>query len=143
MTLDWKVMDILIMLSGALAIDLVLGELPRLVHPVVWMGKITSLWERAGISRHPAAQFAYGMMMTLFTIGLFAVPAYFIFHELKDISYVVYVTLGAVVLKSTFSLRELRRVALEVKRDPSEEGMPHFVVQPPNRLSNFSTASPL
>lgn len=116
MILDWKVMDILIMLAGALAIDLVLGELPRLVHPVVWMGKFAQLWERVSIGRHPVAHFAYGTVMTLLTIGLFTVPTYFIFHELRDISYVAYVTLGAVVLKSTFSFRELRRAALKVKQ---------------------------
>lgn len=113
---DWKAMDILIMLGGALAIDLILGEPPRPLHPVVWMGKFTQLWERASSGRHPAAHFAYGTIMTLLTIGLFAVPAYFILYELKDISYAAYVTLGAIILKSTFSFRELRRVAIEVKR---------------------------
>ena len=34
MTAGWEVMDILIMLAGALVIDLVLGEFPRPVHPV-------------------------------------------------------------------------------------------------------------
>ncbi len=116
MSLDWKVTDILIILAGALAIDLVLGEPPRPLHPVVWMGKLTQLWERVSIGRHPAVHFAYGTMMTLLTIGLFTIPAYFVLRELKDISYVAYVTLGAIILKSTFSFRELRRAALEVKQ---------------------------
>jgi len=116
MTLGWEAMDILIMLAGALAIDLIMGELPLAVHPVVWIGKISSLWEKITIGRHPAAQFAYGMVMTLFTIGLFVVPAYFIFHELKDLSYIAYLILSAVVLKSTFSFRGLRQAALNVKQ---------------------------
>lgn len=109
-------MDILIMLAGALAIDLALGEPPRVIHPVVWMGKVTSLWERGGIGQRPVAQFIYGAGMTLVTIGLFTIPAYFILFNLKGVSYVAYVIAGAVLLKFTFSLRELRQAAISVKR---------------------------
>lgn len=41
-------MDILLILSVALAIDLALGEPPRPIHPVVWMGKVASFLERGG-----------------------------------------------------------------------------------------------
>lgn len=109
------------MLAGALAIDLVSGEPPRIIHPVVWMGKVTSFWERRGIGRRPLAQFIYGTSMTLLTIGLFAIPAYFILLNLKDISHVAYVIVGAVFLKFTFSLRELRQAALGIKRLLVEE----------------------
>jgi adenosylcobinamide-phosphate synthase len=116
MDFDFKALDTMIILAGALVIDLILGEPPGFAHPVVWMGKLVSLWEKAGFNRRPAVQFAFGTVMTLFTVCLFAVPAYFFFTWLKDTSYVAYLILGALVLKSTFSLRELRRVALEVKR---------------------------
>ena len=108
-------MDILLILSIALALDLAFGEPPRLIHPVAWMGKFTSLWERGSIGRRPAAQFVYGMGISLFLIGLFAAPTYFILYYLKSLSFVAYVIIGAALLKSTFSLRELRRVALRVK----------------------------
>ena len=114
-------MDILIILSLALAIDLVSGEPPRVIHPVVWMGKVTSLWERGGIGQRPLAQFIYGTGMALVTIGLFTIPAYFILLNLEGISYAAYVIVGAVLLKFTFSLRELRRAALGIKRLLVEE----------------------
>ena len=104
------------MLAGALAIDLVFGEPPRAIHPVVWMGKVTSFWERRGMGPRPLTQFVYGIGMTLVTIGLFTIPAYFILLNLKGISYAAYVIVGAVLLKFTFSLRELRQAALRVKR---------------------------
>ena len=109
-------MDILLILSVALAIDLVLGEPPRLIHPVVWMGKITSFLARGSNSRSPFIQFVYGAGIALFTIGLFTAPAYFILLYLKSLSFVAYVILGALLLKPTFSLRELRQAALRVKR---------------------------
>ncbi len=108
-------MDILLILLVALAIDLALGEPPRPIHPVVWMGKIASFLERSGNSQSRLAQFVYGMGMTLFLVGLFAAATYFILFYLKSLSLVAYVVVGAALLKSAFSLKELRRVALRVK----------------------------
>lgn len=108
--------DILLILAIALAIDLVLGEPPRAAHPVVWVGRVASVLERGGIGRSPAAQFVYGVVITALTLGLFIVPAYFILFCLKGVSFAVYVVVGALLLKFTFSLKELRRVALEIKR---------------------------
>jgi len=108
-------MDILIILSLALAIDLVLGELPRAIHPVVWMGKVIAFLERGGINRRPLVQFIYGTGITLVAIGLFVAPAYFILFYLKSLNFVAYVIVGGVLLKSTFSLKGLRQAALKVK----------------------------
>ena len=108
-------MDILLIFAIALAIDLVLGELPRVIHPVVWMGKVISFLETRGVGCHPSAQFIYGTVITLLIIGLFTVPAYFILLHLKSLAPVAHVVVGAVFLKSTFSLKELRLVALKIK----------------------------
>ena len=67
----------------ALAIGLAFGEPSRLIHPVVWAGKVISLLERGGYNRRPLVQFLYGMAVTLFTIALFAVPVYFAVTYLK------------------------------------------------------------
>lgn len=109
-------MEILLILSLAIAIDLVLGEPPRITHPVVWMGKVISLLEKVNVGRSPLAQFVYGSGITLVTMGFFAAPAHFMLLYLKDFSLAAYVIVGAVLLKSTFSLRELRRVTLGIKK---------------------------
>ena len=109
-------MDILLILAVALAIDLALGEPHRLIHPVVWIGKGTSLLERVNVGRFPLAQFAYGAVITLTIIGVFTIPAYFILLYLKSLSLAAYVVIGAVFLKCTFSLRELRQAALRIKK---------------------------
>jgi len=79
------------------------------------MGKVASPLVKVGASHSCLAQFVYGMGMSLFLIGLFAVATYFILFYLKNLSFVAYVIVGAALLKSTFSLRELRGVALRVK----------------------------
>jgi len=108
--------DILLIVFLALIFDLVLGEPPRTIHPVVWMGKAASFLEKGNTGQSAVAQFLYGSGIVLVTAGLFAVPAYFALLYLKSFSFVAYVIVGAVLLKSTFSLRELRRAALGIKR---------------------------
>lgn len=108
-------MEILLILFLAIIIDLVLGEPPRFIHPVVWMGKVISLLERGGRGHRPTVQFLYGLGMVLITLGLFTAPAYFLLLYLKSINLVAYVIVGAMVLKPTFSLRELRRATLGIK----------------------------
>ncbi len=109
-------MDILLIVLLALTFDLVLGEPLRTIHPVVWMGKVISLLEKGNTGQSALAQFLYGSGIVLVTVGLFAVPAYFALLYLKSFSFAAYVIVGAVLLKSTFSLRELRRAALGIKR---------------------------
>jgi adenosylcobinamide-phosphate synthase len=108
-------MDVFIILAGALALDLILGEPPLPLHPVVWMGKFIMLWEKAGWLKSPFFQFAYGTLFTLITIGLFAVPAYFLLHFLAGWNLIACIIVGAVIFKTTFSFRELRRAALKIK----------------------------
>jgi adenosylcobinamide-phosphate synthase len=108
-------MEVFILLAGALALDLILGEPPLPLHPVVWMGKIIMFWEKVGWSKRPALQFIYGTLFTLFTIALFAVPVYFLLHFLKGWNLIVFIIVGAALFKTTFSFRELRRAALKIK----------------------------
>ncbi len=108
-------MDLILILAGALVIDLALGEPPLALHPVVWMGKFIGLWEKWGLKSTPLFQFIFGTILTLITIALFAVPAYYLLAYLKDWNFLVYIILGMVLFKITFSLRELRQAAQNIK----------------------------
>ena len=106
----------LIILALALAADLTIGELPAPIHPVVWMGKLASLLEKPGSKGHPWFQFTYGVFLTLFLSALFGAAGYFLLSYLKNLNTVAYIIVGAALLKSSFSLGELRKAALRVKR---------------------------
>ena len=108
-------MDYVLVLVAALAIDVVLGEPPSAVHPVVWMGRVIS-WQLKLHPRGKVTQFVYGVWMVLVTVALFAMPTYFLLVYIRDIHIALFVVVGAVLLKSTFSLRELHRAAMRVKR---------------------------
>lgn len=108
-------MEILLILLLAIVIDLVLGDPPCIIHPVAWMGGVASFLEKRCINQRHVAQLIYGLGIVLIIIGLFAVPAYFILLYLKSLSSVAYTITGALLLKSTFSLKGLRQAALGVK----------------------------
>ena len=109
-------MEFVVILLLAIVIDFTLGEPPRVIHPVVWMGKVTSFLEHGNKSHLPIVQFLYGLGIVLVTTGLFIAPAYFILFYLENLGFVAYVIGGAVLFKPTFSLKELRRTALGIKR---------------------------
>ncbi|MBA7666480.1 Cobalamin biosynthesis protein CobD [subsurface metagenome] len=109
-------MEILLILFLAIIIDLALGDPPNAIHPVAWMGKVILLLEKGNISESHSAQFLYGTGIVVVTLGLFVAPAYFIITYLNSLSLAAYVIIGAVLLKSTLSLRELRQAALGIRR---------------------------
>jgi len=104
-----------VVLLLSLAIDLILGEYPSFIHPVVWIGKVISLELRFVPERGQHAQFIYGSVIVISTVALFALPVYFILSYLKEVSPVAYILIAAFFLKSAFSIKELQKVALRVK----------------------------
>jgi len=109
-------MEILFVLFLALIIDLVLGEPPNAIHPVAWMGKVSSFLERGHSNQSHIAQLLHGAGIVMVTLGLFVAPVYFLLAYLENLSSIAYVLIGAVLLKSTFSLRGLRQAALRIKK---------------------------
>jgi len=131
-----KAMELLFILLLALVIDVLLGEPPRVVHPVVWMGKIISFWERFAPVQGARSQLVYGGAMVLLTTFIFTSPVYFLLLYLpfgqnplnlfnssstpvlplaNEVSSIAYIIVGALLLKPTFALRELRQAALKIK----------------------------
>lgn len=108
--------EVILLLFLALAVDLLFGEPPRRLHPVVWMGKAVA-WLQHPTHRHPPAfQFAWGLLMVLAMLAIFVTPVYLGLAYLRALNQVAYLAAGALILKSTFSLRYLRQTALRVKR---------------------------
>ena len=114
--------DILLILAIALVIDFALREPPDPIHPVAWMGKVISLLERINLGRSPSAQFACGVIISLLTIALFAIPAYLILSYLESIS-----SIGEKELKDIFRLvcseerEELERLRRLLKESYDKE----------------------
>lgn len=108
-------MENIFILPLAIAIDLVIGEYPARLHPVMWMGGVISLLLKRA-PRRDAARFLYGAFMVCFCLALFSLPAYFLLLYIKGFSTPAYVIAVAVLLKATFSLKGLFQAARKVKR---------------------------
>ena len=104
------------MLAGAAALDLIFGEPPLPVHPVVWIGKFTGWWAKPGLFGKPFFQFLSGALLTLLTISLFTLPVYFGLKYLQELSIIAFIAAGMLILKTTFSFKELLRAAALIKK---------------------------
>ena len=114
-------MEMLFIFLLALVIDLTLGEPPRVIHPVVWMGKVVSFLVKGEGGRSPAMQFLYGLGVVLVTVGIFVVPVFFVLFYLRNLNMVAHVVLAGLIFKTSFSLKELRRSALRVRHCLAED----------------------
>lgn len=101
------------MLGASLALDLVFGEPPAALHPVVWMGRIASAMERLPL-RRPWLQLAYGAVMVLVEVAAIILPVWMLLGFLSRVSPVAHFLLGSFLLKSSFSVRGLFRAAQDV-----------------------------
>ncbi len=123
-------MESLFILLLALLLDLLFREPPRAIHPVAWMGKTISFCERFSPSERSEkssarSQLIYGGVMVLLTILIFTSPVYFLLLYINQVSPIAYIAVGALLLKPSFSFRELRQSAIKIKvllaRDNLEE----------------------
>ena len=102
----------------ALLLDLTLGEPPNRLHPTVWMGKTVALAERLapGEQSPPALQLVFGAGMALLIPTLWGALAWAAAFGLLQLHPLAYLVVAAVLLKTTFSVRMLHRVAAGIGR---------------------------
>jgi adenosylcobinamide-phosphate synthase len=112
--LPWSWDAILAMLLAVL-IDVVLGEPPLRLHPTVWMGRLIDVEYRFGRKLRPSLQKAYGAVLALVIIGVFAGASY-VFLQLVKRSPIepIQIVITALLLKSTFSIRMMREYASDL-----------------------------
>jgi adenosylcobinamide-phosphate synthase len=112
----------LVVLASALALDVLVGELPRTVHPVVWMGHVISWAERRAPSRGARRQLLAGALIALLVPGAFALAATGV--AALAAWPVVWLAVSALLLKSAFAGRELGRAALLVRDALAHDSVP-------------------
>lgn len=101
-------------LAAATAIDLLFGEPPAAVHPVVLIGRAIRELEGRAPARSPAAQLAYGFGMTVAVSGGAALAAIAVERTSRRLP--ADVVVSAVLLKTLFSVRMLLQATERVRR---------------------------
>ncbi|MGD0423062.1 MAG: cobalamin biosynthesis protein [Candidatus Bathyarchaeia archaeon] len=104
-----------LVLCLALLIDIVLGEPPLRLHPTVWMGRLIEVGYRIGSKLRPSMQKAYGVVLAIGVIWVFAGGSYVILQLLNSIpNEPIRIIITAILLKSTFSVRMMREYASDL-----------------------------
>ncbi len=131
----------LAVLALAVLLDLTLGEPPKWAHPTVWMGQQIKFVERF-MPKKGISGLAAGLGIALILPAIWGAEMYFSALWLKDFHSIVYILVGAVLLKSTFSVRLLHKEAALVRghldRGDMEQvraRMPSLVSRDPSSLT--------
>ncbi len=116
---EWLLVQSLI-LFVALLLDKFLGEPPSPLHPVVWMGKLVTLFEAHLFVGGRMSQRLRGVILPLMVLIVFTIPA-FLFqlagYRLASgnvVALALYVIVSAYVLKGSFTVFTLQKEALNV-----------------------------
>ena len=111
-----------LVLPAAVAADLLAGEPPAMLHPVVWMGRMQRFFRKRAPAA-PAKAFAYGLLMAIAGPLLFGGGS---FLALRALSRWPLVEAAAAIylLKSSFAIRALARAAGDVARALRNSDLP-------------------
>lgn len=94
--------------------DILFGEPPAIIHPVVWMGKLISMLANRAPSRYRKL---YGLFMVILCVGAAVLAGLAITSLGRNLSGLI---IAAYFLKSSFSIRMLLLSALSIKKDLDE-----------------------
>jgi adenosylcobinamide-phosphate synthase len=135
--------DFLLIFCLAFLIDLVFGEIPDRIHPTLWMGKITDYFKPKLKNENPSVEKINGVLLCLFLITMFAVPAYFVLFWVREFfGWLPYIVVSAIALKTTFAIKCMKQYTLPVA-DAVEKGdygrakqlLPFIVRRSPKELT--------
>jgi adenosylcobinamide-phosphate synthase len=102
--------DQIVIFAVAILIDLIIGDPPEKIeryYPIVWISRLMYLFD--GITRRGNArrEKVLGVGYALLTISIFSVPCLM----LPCLSELVYIVLGSLIFKMTFTIKGLERFA--------------------------------
>lgn len=127
-------------LVAALVVDLGVGEFPRRVHLVVWIGHVTRAAERFLPERGPGRQLVAGTILALTVPAVFAAGSDLLLSSLRPWAF-AHLAVSVFLLAPTFALRELGRAALTVRHalargelDAAREGLKSLCSRDATRL---------
>lgn len=100
----------LVIALGAILLDLVMGEPPNALHPVVWIGKVIDFLDRhMGRSGKVVRDRAKGVLLALVPLLLFTLLFTLLLALLRDfVGAVVWALAGALLLKTLFAIKALQ-----------------------------------
>jgi adenosylcobinamide-phosphate synthase len=134
-------------LACALIWDQLLGEYPAPLHPVVWIGKIVSLFLKAAPQQGWWRQAVFGTILAVSLLAMVAFTALAALRAVADLPWLE-ILVGTYLLKGSFALRELgaagRRVRTAVEAGDlpgAREGLRSLCSRDPTHLDDEALLS--
>ncbi|MGB9977697.1 cobalamin biosynthesis protein [Methanobacterium sp.] len=97
----------------AIMIDVIFGELPSRIHPVVWMGKLIDIFKEYLINYRSKIS---GIILTFLVVLIFTLATY-VLLRLSAFNYIIYILLSSIILSTTFAIKVLLTSAENMKND--------------------------
>lgn len=140
--------DILI-LALAMVADLLFGEPPPLLHPTVWMGKISETIKKKLWLGQPLLERLQGVLLAVLVVVLFAIPTYYGLSSLyRFFGFIPYLIASIFLLKTTMAIKAMERFTTPIAEAAKEgnygkarELLRNVVRRNPNQLSEQQVLS--
>lgn len=116
----------ILILAGAMMIDLVFGDPKNRFHPTAWIGTLVARLVPLARGANPSAEKLGGMLITVFAAGLVAFLLFLyqgVFKNHDVVSVVILVLTGAMLLKTTIAIRGLERHGRQVMESLSKDNL--------------------
>jgi len=97
----------------AIVIDVIFGELPAKIHPVVWIGKLIDFF--SGHLTNYRSKIS-GIILTFLVVMIFTLATYVLLH-LSAFNYILYILISSIILSTTFAIKVLLTSAENMKND--------------------------
>lgn len=136
-------MEILFIIFLAILLDLLWGEIPDSIHPVVLMGRLIDFLKSHLLKFHNKLS---GIALTVISLVIFTIPIYFILEWLQ-FNLIIYIIVSGFILFTTFAIKGLIDSTRNVKRqldtdiNQARQSVSHLVSRNTHDLSVEELAS--
>lgn len=109
-------LSLIVIIFLAVIIDLIFGELPAKIHPVVFIGKFIEIFKIFKENYSCVDNRLAGLILTIFLILLFS-GCFIIIISIFKFNNILLIIVSSVLLSTTFSIKLLLSTADNVKKD--------------------------
>jgi adenosylcobinamide-phosphate synthase len=113
--MDYNFLELILILEIAVLLDIILGEPPAALHPVVWIGKLIAFLKEKAPAAHRKI---YGVFMALIVIGFsvsIAAIVLIIAHA-PFMPLILSILIQAAFLKATFAIKCMVQPAKQIQK---------------------------
>jgi adenosylcobinamide-phosphate synthase len=118
--IELLIIELLLVIVLAVLIDLILGEFPSRLHPVVWIGKsiekLKSLFLSTSKTKNQLSGFIMTMLIIIMFTALFCIILY-----ISSFNPIFYLLMASIILSTTFAIRSLVNFVNGVYMDINED----------------------